>query len=349
MQARPTARTYRRRRLAVGAVALAIVGAVVALVVSLVRDPGPSTGPASSTSSVAPESGVPATDAPTSAPTVATTAPAPADGLAVDHLAPPPLVEPAVIARLLPTTPALELGVMRDGWVAIDVATSTATVYDRAAAVVRTMPLDVLPSPYVIGPDDVLYGMTAPVDGRRTMVAIPLDGLVAGQIVAQAPVVDPAVLDLPVGSLGLGPDGVVDTRGDGATVLMPYLALDGTPVTFPEVVRVSIDGTATVTRTDGLRWPLRIERAPTWTAPADGAPRVFVSPSGAVYETTLEAPADDTAASRPVIAQLLADGSGQWFSLPDGWHVAASGPGGTLLRRDVTSESVPTVEVAWFP
>jgi hypothetical protein len=35
----------------------------------------------------------------------------------------------------------------------------------------------------------------------------------------------------------------------------------------------------------------------------------------------------------PVIAELRADGSGSWWSLPDGWQVAASDTSGTVLAR----------------
>src|SRR5262249_34135131 len=54
---------------------------------------------------------------------------------------------------------------------------------------------------------------------------------------------------------------------------------------------------------------------------------------------------DDPPPTQPVIAALYADGTGEWFTLADGWELGASSPWGTLLAR-TTSDGL--TELAWF-
>lgn len=48
---------------------------------------------------------------------------------------------------------------------------------------------------------------------------------------------------------------------------------------------------------------------------------------------------------QPVIAQLEADGSGRWWSLPEGWTLAASDVFGTVVQRTTSNG----IELARFP
>jgi hypothetical protein len=68
-----------------------------------------------------------------------------------------------------------------------------------------------------------------------------------------------------------------------------------------------------------------------------------------VYWTELGPPVDPTfeysGATLPVVAALYADGTAQWWSLPDGWFVAASDQWGTILAHATQD----TYELALFP
>ncbi len=363
-ETRPPARVRRRQWVTVAAAGAVGLLAAIVLVIVLVTRGGSSDEARPSDSATAggslvvpspPASPATTTPTPTSAPPASTSPVPSAPEIAVSHLSPPPLVEPAVIAGFEhpaavegSTQRPIEFGVAPEGWIAVDSNAATATVYDRAATALRTIPLEVVPFPFVVGADGALYGLDDPAPGRLVMIAIPLDGLGAGQVVARTPVLDTATYaDLPAGALGLGADGIVDRLRNVGEVLMPYLALDGVPVTVADAVVVSIDAADTVRQLGGPSWQLAIERTPGWTVPADRTSLPAASPTGAVFVTTIGPAA--VGGQLTVIASLLADGTGSWSSLPDGWTIAAGDRSGTLLRRDITTGPTTVVEVAWFP
>ncbi len=97
------------------------------------------------------------------------------------------------------------------------------------------------------------------------MVAIALSGGRAGEVVASSPVDPNCCLELPVGAFGLGPTGVVHRSRQVGAELIGYVDTAGQPIAWPGTPPpfVTIDG-PTVRSTNGLVWPLRIERHPEW-------------------------------------------------------------------------------------
>ncbi len=338
--------------------ALTAVAAALLIALTVVRGraerrvPSPPTG-----TSPAPGTHPPTT--PAISPTVVVTL-AP---IAVAAGQPPPPLEPAVVGQIVPGTntegvttdpAAIQIVVLRSGWASIDPGTKTATVYGDDGTKRYSIPLEDVPDPSVAGPDDVLYGLL-PGTERPSIVAVPLGGLAAGMVVAQAPLVGPgASAAMPRGALGLGPGGVVDLLADPGRILMPYLAGSDTTIVLAGAPIVSYDpATGMVSERGRTRWQLTIHRDATWTYPAGPPDIAYPTIDGAIYATTLGPDGDPSGPAPRVIAVLEADGTGRWFSLPAGWELAGSTPFGTLLRRDVPAAgdgSTPAViEVARLP
>ncbi|HEX2783401.1 MAG TPA: DUF4232 domain-containing protein, partial [Ilumatobacteraceae bacterium] len=85
-------------------------------------------------------------------------------------------------------------------------------------------------------------------------------------------------------------------------------------------------------------WPLMITHASEGPGlQYSDPPTAPSSHGGAVVWTTVGPPEDPSAdvpvPTEPVIAVLAADGTGTWYSLTDGWQVAASDLDGTILMR----------------
>ena len=191
------------------------------------------------------------------------------------------------------------------------------------------------------GPDEVLYALLPSDDGTSvSIVAMALVGDRAGQIIAENPLgsIRPFV-PVPVGLLGHGPTGIVDRR-TGAQLIGYVEPYTGGPTTLHTPAhQVTVAGDV-VHDPDGAHdWLLAIERAPDSGAPVTGeSPPAPSSHGGAALWTFLGPPDPDDLSgdtlTLPVLALLAADGSGQWWSIPEGWQVAASDVGGTVLRRD---------------
>jgi len=147
--------------------------------------------------------------------------------------------------------------------------------------------------------------------------------------------------------LGRGATGIIDRR-TGAT-LLGYVDSDGAPTPADEPshpLSVTAGSTAddmTIHDPDGAHdWRLAVERDPAWPGAGDAgvdSPPAASSHGGAIVVTSVGPAADPTADIQyptvPVVAVLAADGTGSWYSLADGWVVAASDVSGTILSRYV--------------
>ena len=107
------------------------------------------------------------------------------------------------------------------------------------------------------------------------------------------------------------------------------------PGTPPPLVTADGD---TIRSSDGVTWPLRIERHPEWQGDSyvGESPPAAAADGGATLWTSLGPPATEVDFPPPtmrVVAELAADGTGGWHLLPDDWTVAASDVGGTILAR----------------
>ena len=92
-------------------------------------------------------------------------------------------------------------------------------------------------------------------------------------------------------------------------------------------------------------WQLTIERHPEAPEPFDGESPPSPGANGtSVYWTSVgpaARPSDEfSAALQHVIAVLQPDGTGQWYSIPEGWSVASSDVGGTIFVRRVDASTV---------
>jgi hypothetical protein len=343
----------RRGWVVVLAAAAAVVAAVTAGVVWSQEDPSPRLVPGTPpeptpapTTPATPEPTAPATPQPT---TPATPEPQPAEpsGLAVSYLDPPPSLQPEVFATVdAPSEFFLNAVVTENGGVVVlDRATESALVVDPDGTS-RPVPLDVMPSSLVAaGPGDVVYALGQSEQQTETRVlAIALSGERAGQVVASTPPFDISpYLELPVGAIGHGPEGIIDRARRVGEQLMGYVDRAGRPVDVdwqePRLLTIDEDGTV---RSDdeGTEWALDIEHHPQAPTPLEGpSPPVPDAIGGATYWTGI-GPPDDPGAEFPnstinVVALLYRDGSGEWHRLPDGWEVVASDTRGTIIGRRV--------------
>lgn len=219
----------------------------------------------------------------------------------------------------------------------------TGAEVDKLGAGQRSYDLPVAPFDIAAGPGQVLYGLVHGDGATMSIVAIALTGDRAGQIVESNPINTVTFVEAPPGVLGHGATGIIDRR-TGEQLLPYWDAGSIVPLGEPaHVVTMSeaTNGIVTVHDPDGLHdWKLRIERHATSPSPIRGeVPPAPSSYGGAVVWTAVGPPINSTAdvgaPSEPVIAVLSQDGSGTWYSLTDGWRVAASDLNGTVLSRVV--------------
>jgi hypothetical protein len=336
-------RGSRRGWVVVLAAAAAVVAAVTAGVVWSQDDPSPRLVPATPPEpSHAPTT--PATPEPT---TTAAPQPAEPSGLAVSYTDPPPPLQPVVFATVDAPSEFFFNAVVTDngGVVVLDRATESALVVDPDGTS-RPVPLDVMPSSLVAaGPGDVVYGLGPSEQQTDTrMLAIALSGERAGQVIASSPPFDVrSYLELPVGAIGHGPEGIIDRARRVGEQLMGYVDGAGRPVDIDWVPPplLTIDENDTIRIADGAQeWPLDIERHPDAPTPLEGpSPPTPAAGGRAVYWAGI-GPPDEPGTDFPnstinVVAVLSPDGTGQWYRLPDGWSVAASDVWGTILTRRV--------------
>jgi hypothetical protein len=325
------------------AAAAVVAAAITAGVVWSQDDPSPRLVPATPPE-VTPAPTTPPTEAPSEEPS----------GLAVSYLDPPPMLQPEVFATVDAPSDSFFNAVAADnGVVVLDRATESAVVVGNDGTS-RRVPLDVMPASLVAaGPGDVVYGLSQSQQQTATIIAIALSGERAGNVVSTTPPFDVSpYLELPVGAIGHGPDGIIYRARRVGERLTGYVDRAGRPleVDWADPPLLTIDDNDTVQSADGATaWPLDIERHPQAPTPLEGpSPPVPYSGGGAVYWTGI-GPPDDPGSDFPdstinVVADLTQDGSGRWYRLPEGWTVAASDIWGTILARRVGDQ----MELATF-
>jgi hypothetical protein len=309
-----------RRRWVVLAAAATVVAVGTAAIVWSQRDPSPPTVPSE-----------------TPVPTTATSPPTrPASGLSVSYLDPPPVLAPHVFATVGDSgdTSLTDIAVTETGGaVTVDQITGEAIVVELDGTT-RRVPLECRCGAVAAGPGDVLYAYGQGTADRPTLVAIPLSGDQAGQIVATQGLPRQRYSRLPDGAFGHGSEGLTDRRT--GEEISDYVDTSGEQVTWLEAPPdYTIDENETVVAccfVETPEWPLEIERHPDYEEPRQGnSPPAPTTDGDAAYWTNLGPPDDPI----NVIAVLSPDGSAQWFRLPDGWSVAASDVWGTILTRRV--------------
>ena len=290
--------------------------------------------------------------------TAAASSPGPAaatGSLAVSYTAPPPSLVLTPYASIpIPagseTEPSVpEVAVLPDGGaVVVDRATGAYLVGSngqRSGAI----PLDETPTHIVATAGPVVYGFIPREDLTGVSIgAIALDGANIGRVVARANPDSAAWIELPIGAIGNAPTGVVGRVRDPGALLIGHVGIDGAPVTIG-----GLRGILTITESNLITdeadptrtWQLSIERHP--DAPASYTGESPPSPGAgesSVYWTSVGPAArpgeDFSPALQHVIAVLQPDGSGQWYSIPEGWSVASSDVGGTIFVRRVDGDTV---------
>lgn len=205
----------------------------------------------------------------------------------------------------------------------------------------------------VYGPGDVLYGLsTVGSSGTQDIVAIPLTGDRAGEVVASVPLdANYRYFELPAAPLGHGPEGVIDRVRDVNGTLIGYVDEDGASVGWSAARPPLLSGSSeldgepfTVSDDAGTSWQLEIQTAPERRGIYNGPSPAAPSSNGlAVYWTHLgtASPGDDyDDPTTWVIAALHPDGTVRWWSVPDGWSVVASDVWGTVLAKRDTAASL---------
>jgi Protein of unknown function (DUF4232) len=342
-----------RRWITIGTAAALIAAAIIALVVNANESETHRIIPGdTSIQPTTPSTAVATTSVASTEPPVATEVPVvtPAGTIAVSHDALPPAFPATSFLGITDQShlPLVAIGDTRI--VTVDSDASTATLIDPFSPASPDTPpqpihLDVAPVGNIAaGPGDVLYGVVQGTDPLMSLVAIALSGDRAGQVVASAPISAAAFAEAPNGVLGHGADGIIDRRT--GELLLGYVDPTGTSTSFGRPLHdVAItagdlaSGNLVVHDPDGAHdWPLMI------THDSEGPGLQYADPpaapsshGGAVVWTTVGPPEDPSAdvptPTEPVIAVLAADGTGTWYSLTDGWQVAASDLDGTLLMR----------------
>lgn len=372
----------RRRLVAVAgsiaAVAVAIVGGVVLLRGNdSIETSEPTVDASTSIPSVIPTTlpGPTTTVAPTTSVSAATTTTSPmaTTVAAVSYLDPPAattLTPLGAVPVPEPTAGAYQVAI---GDLGVAVATwpydSTGGRVDVIGFDGSTRTVDNLPTSGAIayGPGDVVYST---VQGETiedfAVVSMPLSGDRVGEIVASEPANINQYLEYPPASFGHRSDGVTNRRadvgdvGDVGEVAIGYVDVDGNPTTLDvEPTTYDIDRdllteiprsgfrSGVVTSSDGDTWNLSVDKHPdaaeTYVGPSPVAP---TTDGNGVLWTHVGpdiAPEQDFGVgSRWVVAHLHPGGSATWWSLPDGWTIAASDIWGTAAVRQTGDQ----VEVA---
>lgn len=330
-----------RRLLALGIAAALAAAAAIALVVNVndaettrVVPAEQPTQPSPSSTAVATTVAAETTDAPTTnAPAVDVSA----GVIAVSHDELPPAFPATVLVGITDQTKAPLVAIGDTRIVTVDRAGSTAMLidpYDPPSVPPQPVQLDVATTDSVAaGPGDVLYAVVQGDGIDMSLDAIALSGDRAGQVIASAPVPAVEFAEAPTAVLGHGAAGIIDRR-TGKT-LLGYVDLTGAPITLGRPGHQVVadgdlsTGDVNLKDSDGTHdWHLTINRDSSFDASptVGGSPPAPSSHGGAVAWTSV---GQDEA----VVAVLAADGTGTWYSLADGWHVAASDLDGTILVR----------------
>jgi hypothetical protein len=273
--------------------------------------------------------------------------------IAVSYLDPPPVYQPQPFATVDFASWGAAVG---DDYVVVGTAGDGSVpgddrlvVVERTGGAITEYALDTLPRALLAGPGRVLYGEQYLPSSEPGVVAIALAGERAGDTIREVP--SPGFAADPIGDefFAHASNGVVNLWQDRALVT-PYVDVNGTVVEVadPGWRAVRYDpATDTVQQVGGPNWQLAIEEHP---EAANGvATAVGQATNGAAVYQTWIGPSlnDDPDYGEPsvaVIAALMPDGTGGWYSLADGWRVADSNVWGTLLVRVVDDRT----ELAWF-
>ena len=353
-----------RRWLAIGVAAALAAAAIIALVVNANGGENERLVPAQPSTELTPQLTTPELTA-----TVTTNLPETTNASTVqDTIAPPPVSSDPIVVRhddlppAFPATPfatldapadptTLPLVAIGDRWiVSVDRDAPTATLIDRFAPDSPLTHVDLSAGPVgniAVGPGDVLYGVVQTDSPILNLFAFALSGPRAGQMIASAPISSAGFAEAATGVLGHGPDGIIDRR-TGKT-LLGYVDVTGAPISLGRPAhQITITGgdvpegsaSIVVGDPDGTHdWHLSILVGdPSAAAQLNiDPPPAPSSHGGAVVWTSIGPPTDPSAdipvPTEPVVAVLAADGTGTWYSLIDGWQVAASDLDGTILVR----------------
>jgi hypothetical protein len=340
-----------RRWITLGTAAALIAAAIIALAVNANESadrrvvPGGSTTQVTTASTAVASTSVGSTDAPstTEAQIVVRT-----DAIAVSR-APIPPAYPAQSFLGITDQSHLPLVAIGDTRI-VTVDGSTATLFDPFSPDTTPTPVQLSAAPVgniAAGPGDVLYGVVQGTDPLMSLDAFALSGDHAGQVILSTPISAAAFAEAPTGVLGHGTDGIIDRRtGELLLGYVDYVDVTGAALKLSrpahDVAITSGDLSSSdlvVHDPDGHHdWHLAITRDPAYPGLPTGEAPVAASSHGGAVVWTAVGPAGDTSAdvaapTEPVIAVLAADGTGTWYSLTDGWQVAASDLDGTILMR----------------
>lgn len=276
--------------------------------------------------------------------------------LPVSHIDPPPTYEPMPFATIEITGAIDETEfAVGDGVLVAVESGDQVTEYDIATATTTKRVLAEQIGLPVMGPGNVLYGVsfTPPADPSRSQM--PTAALVAQPLAADPIVVSGSVPasvndygEARSGTLVAGPDGIYDVARRRAAV-MDYI--DGPDPAWADAsVAVVLDPDQVVRTLDGsAQWTIPVVADPSAASPYDGDPLPAAGPDGSIRISRFIGPRLETepvdfgTPTNEVVADLV-PGAGQWWSLPDGWRTVASSVHGTLLARG----SGNSIDVAWF-
>jgi hypothetical protein len=213
------------------------------------------------------------------------------------------------------------------------------------------------------GPDGIVYVIVQP--GRQAsqsateIVAIPTDGPRAGQTVGSASINLANYTHTHPSVLGLGPTSVIDKRTGES--LIDYVDTTGEPLqaqlpapAYPLVQSIDIWSTfetgLDVAPANGAspKWDVEVDREPTAVGGLGDFPEPTAIDNGRVLVTTAigpNLPGDYGEPTLQVIAVLEPDGSGSWWSVPDGWSLDVADMYGPLYTRMIDN----TLEIARPP
>lgn len=224
--------------------------------------------------------------------------------------------------------------------------------FDGSTRTVENLPTN---GAIAYGPGDVVYST---VQGESiedfAVVAMSLSGDRVGEIVASEPANINQYLEYPPASFGHRSDGVTLRRydvGDVGQVAIGYVDVDGNPTTLdvePTTYDVDRDllteiprsgfRSGEVTSSEGDTWHLTVDKHPdaaeTYVGPSPVAPTT--DGNGVLWTHVgpdISPEQDFGVGSQWVVAQLRPGGSATWWSLPDGWTIAASDIWGTVAVR----------------
>jgi hypothetical protein len=279
----------------------------------------------------------------------------PAASIAVSFTAPPPsLVLTAYASIPIPmgseTEPNVpEVAVLPDGGaVVVDRSTGAYLVGSNGVSS-GAIPLVETPTHVVASAGPVVYGFIPREDLAGVSIgAIALQGPNTGRVVARSNPDSAAWIELPIGAIGNAPGGVVGRTRDPGALLIGHVDVNGAPVAvggLRGILTITESNLITDEADPARAWQLSIERHPETPALYTGESPPSPGANGtSVYWTSVgpaARPSDEfSSALQPVIAVLQPDGTGQWYSIPEGWSVASSDVGGTIFVRRVDAATV---------